>query len=63
MLGSDRKGGAAIRAEEEEHRMGEGVQWEVSPVLGQGSWLMPFEGQSGARVASAEGPMVEGVTV
>jgi len=63
VLGSDKEGGAAVRAEEEEHRMGEGVQWEVSPVLGQGSWLTPFEGQSGARVSSAEGPVVGGVAV
>ena len=39
VLGRDRKGGDAVRAEKEEHRVGEGVQGEVGPVFRGGSRL------------------------
>ena len=41
MLGGDRKGGEAMRAKEEKHRVGEGVQGQVGPVLRGRSWLKP----------------------
>ena len=39
VLRGNREGLTAIRAKDEEHPGGEGVQWEVGPVLGGGSRL------------------------
>jgi len=63
VLGGDRKGRAAARAKKEEHRVGESVQWEVSPVLGRGPLLAPGEGQAGSRVPAAEESVIGGVAV
>ena len=35
----------------------------MSPVLGRGPQLAPGEGQAGTRVATAEGPVVGGVSM
>jgi len=50
VLGGDWEGGEAIRAEDEEHRGGKGIQSEVGPVLGGRPRLEPWQGRgSGGR--------------
>jgi len=63
VLGGDWEGGVAIRAKEKKPRVGESVQGEVSSILGGGSWLVPGEGQPGARVTAAEDSVVGSVPV
>ena len=53
----------AVRAKKEKHRVGAGVQREVSRVLGRGPMLRPGEGQASTRVPAAKDSMVECVTV
>jgi len=54
VLGSDGEGGEAVGAEEEKHRVGEGIQGEVGPILEGGSSLAPGERQPGPRVPAVE---------
>ena len=63
VLGGDRERGVAVRAKEKKHRVGKGVEREVSPVFGRCSGLEPREGQAAARIPCAQGPMAWGVAV
>jgi len=63
VLGSDMEGSVALLAEEKKHRVGEGVQGVVRPVLGRGLWLAPAEGKPGTRVTAGDGSVVGGMAV
>ena len=61
VLGGDWEGGVAIGAEEEQYRVGEGVQSKVSPILRWGPWLEPQEREATAGIPGGQDPMVRGV--
>ena len=58
VLGGDWEGTEPVRAQEEPHRVGEGVEGEVGPVLQRRSCLEPRGGEAAARVPSAQDPVV-----
>ena len=53
VLGGDREGAEPVLAQKEQHRVGEGVEREVGPVLGGWSRLGPREGQAAACIFPA----------
>ena len=58
VLGGDWEGTKPVRAQEKQHGVWEGVEWEVGPVLRGGPRLEPWEGQTTARVICAQGSVV-----
>jgi len=63
VLGGDREGVKPVRAQKEQHRVGEGVEGVVGPVLGGWSRLGPREGQAAACIPRAQSPEVWRVAV
>ena len=63
VLGGDRKGGEAVGAEEEKHRVGEGVKRKVGLVLSGGSGREPRERQPGPGVPPGKDSVVGGVAL
>ena len=53
VLGGDWEGFKPIGAQEEQHRVGQSVKGEVSPILRGPCRLDPWEGQTTARVCRA----------
>jgi len=58
VLGGDWEGTEPVRAQEEQHRVGEGVEGDVGPVLRRRSYLEPREGEAAARVTRTQDTVV-----
>jgi len=63
VLGGNWKGTEAVRAQEEQHGVWEGVEGEVGPVLRRRSCLESREGEGATRVPHAQDPVVRRVAV